>query len=115
MTSTTSALGGRVSAPESEPRVAADHFGGPGGALVLTIVLPLITYYLNAAIHQHGGQLWFPRGFDQLLAMVPPPTSRALAIYGVWLGLHVLLALVAPGKIVDGATLRDGTRLPYKL
>jgi delta14-sterol reductase/lamin-B receptor len=95
--------------------VAADNFGGPGGALLLTIVLPLITYYLNAAIHQHGGQLWLPRGVDELRAMVPAPTPRALAIYGVWLAMHALFAIVAPGKIAEGAVLRDGTRLPYKL
>src|SRR5262245_25558009 len=113
MTATTSSLGGTIFAKDSEPRVAADHFGGPAGALLLTLVLPLITYYLNAAIHLHGGQLWLPRGFDELRAMVPAPTPRALAIYGAWLALHALLMIVAPGKIVEGATLRDGTRLPY--
>src|SRR5512146_1529613 len=64
---------------------------------------------------QHGGALWLPRRFDELRALVPAPTPLALAIYGCWLLLHALLAMVAPGKIVDGAQLRDGTRLPYKL
>ncbi len=114
-TSTTTGDVSAATAARDESRVAADHFGGPGGALALTVLLPLITYYLTATMQQHGGALWLPRSLDDLRALVPLPTSRALTYYGAWLGLHALLAIVAPGKIAEGATLRDGTRLPYKL
>ncbi len=95
--------------------MAADHFGGPAGALALTILLPLVVYYLNAAVRLHGGALWIPSSVAELGAMIPAPTARATAYYGAWLGLHALLFVAAPGKIVEGATLRDGTRLPYKM
>lgn len=100
---------------EKPERVAPDHFGGPFGAIVLTLLLPLITYYLNATVSIHGGALWVPRSLDEFLAMLPAPTARAAAIYGAWLALHALLFAVAPGKIVEGAQLRDGTRLRYRL
>jgi len=91
------------------------HFGGPAGALVLTVILPLIPLYLHAALFAHGGALFVPRGLDDVRALLPSPTGRALAIYGAWLALQAVLAVAAPGKIVEGALLRDGTRLPYKL
>ena len=97
------------------PRVAADHFGGPAGALALTILLPVIPYYLTAANALHGGKLWLPASVADVAAMVPAPTPRAVVMYGAWLALQALLYAFAPGKIVEGATLRDGTRLPYKL
>jgi protein-S-isoprenylcysteine O-methyltransferase Ste14 len=97
---------------EAEPGV---HFGGPAGALALTLLLPLIPLYLVAAVQQHGGMLWLPQSVGDLRAMIPLPTVSALAIYGAWLALQAFLAVAAPGKIVEGAQLRDGTRLPYKL
>jgi protein-S-isoprenylcysteine O-methyltransferase Ste14 len=115
MATSTTVDGVKGAAGEEEVRVAADHFGGPFGAAVLTFVLPTITYYLWATISQHGGNLWLPRTLDDVRAMFPAPTMRAVAIYGAWLALHALLYVVAPGKTVEGATLRDGTRLPYKM
>jgi len=96
-------------------REKPEHFGGPVGAAVLTVLLPFIPYYLTAAIYRHGGQLWIPRSGHDVLEIVAPPTPRALAMYGAWFVLHALLYLVGPGKVVNGATLRDGTSLPYKL
>lgn len=96
-------------------RVPADHFGGPIGALALTIVMPVATFYLWSAASQHGGSLWIPGSLDELLAMIPAPTWRATAIVVGWIALHVVLALVLPGKVVTGALLPNGERLPYKL
>lgn len=96
-------------------RVPADHFGGPIGAAALTIIMPVVTYYLWAAANQHGGSLWLPRSLDDVAAMIPAPTWRASAIFFGWLGLQVVLGLVCPGKIVTGAVLPSGERLSYKL
>jgi delta14-sterol reductase len=96
-------------------REKPEHFGGPLGAAVLTVLLPVIPYYLTAAIYRHGGQLWIPHSGHELAAMVAAPTPRALAMYGAWLVLQAFLYRIGPGKIVNGATLRDGTSLPYKL
>lgn len=96
-------------------RVDAVHFGGPAGALAFTLLVPAITFYLWATISQHGGALWLPRTVGELRAMFPLPTGRALAIYGAWLGLHVLFAVALPGKLAQGVPLRGGERLTYKL
>lgn len=96
-------------------RVPADHFGGPFGAAALTFVVPSITFYLWAAIAQHEGQLWLPRSFGEIVAMFPVPTTRAFAIFALWLGLHVVLQLVSPGKVVTGAPLPSGERLSYRM
>lgn len=96
-------------------RVPADHFGGPIGALALTIIMPVVTFYLWSAANQHGGSLWLPRSLDEVWAMIPAPTGRAAAIFFGWLALQVVLGLVCPGKIVTGAVLPSGERLSYKL
>lgn len=96
-------------------RVAADHFGGPFGALALTLIMPGVSFYLWSCVALHDGSLWVPRSLDDVLAMVPAPTWRATAILAGWLGLQVVLQLVCPGKVVTGAQLPNGERLSYKL
>lgn len=96
-------------------RVPADHFGGPAGAAVLTLLVPAISFYLWAAVAQHGGQLWLPASVADLVAMVPAPTGRAALMFTTWMGLQVALQLVSPGKVVTGAPLADGARLPYRM
>lgn len=102
----------RASAPT---RVPADHFGGPLGALALTLIMPGVSFYLWSCVALHDGSLWLPSSLDDLASMVPAPTWRAAAILGGWLGLHVVLQLVCPGKVVTGAQLPSGERLEYKL
>lgn len=104
-------------APTSDApvRVPATHFGGPLGAAALTVLVPAITFYLWAAVAQHGGQLWLPSSVAELVAMVPAPTARATLIFGAWLALQVVLQLVLPGKVVTGAPLPSGERLPYRM
>lgn len=96
-------------------RVPADHFGGPLGAAALIFVVPMITFYLWAAIALHEGQLWLPSGVTDVLAMFPAPTARAAFFFAAWLALQVVLQLVSPGKIVTGAPLPNGERLQYKM
>lgn len=112
-----SAVASVASAVESkdEPKVATDHFGGPVGAVGLTFVLPFLVMYLHATVAQHGGSLWLPRSTAELASMIPLPTLRAATIYFAWFALHAVLFSFAPGKLVEGATLRDGTRLQYRL
>lgn len=102
----------RTAAPDRAP---ADHFGGPLGALALTLIMPAVTFYLWSCVALHGGSLWLPTSLDDALAMIPAPTWRAAAILAGWLGLHAILQLVCPGKIVTGALLPNGERLQYKL
>lgn len=96
-------------------RVPADHFGGPIGALALTFIMPAVSFYLWSCVSQHDGSLWLPTSIDEVRAMFPAPTWRATAIFTGWLGLQVVLQLVCPGKVVQGAQLPSGERLSYKL
>ncbi len=100
-------------APE---RVAPSHFGGPVGTFALTFLVPAITFYLWACVALADGSLWLPGSVGELLQMFPAPTLKATLIFGAWLGLQVVLGLVAPGKVVTGAPLpHGGGRLEYKL
>ncbi len=104
-----------TSRAEPSTRVPADHFGGPIGALALTLIMPGVSFYLWSCVTLHEGSLWLPRSLDDALSIVPAPTWRAAAILAGWLGLQVILGLVCPGKIVTGAQLPNGERLSYKL
>jgi protein-S-isoprenylcysteine O-methyltransferase Ste14 len=82
--------------------------------LALMLFLPPLTYYFWICLHDHGGALVAP-SLHELAARVPPPTSRALALYGGWLLLQISLQLWAPGRVQTGVPLADGSRLPYRL
>jgi delta14-sterol reductase/lamin-B receptor len=96
-------------------RTRPDQFGGPWGALSLTIVMPTITFYLWSAVAQHGGSLWLPRSTAELLAMIPTPTWEAAAMFGGWLALQALLYVVMPGRVVHGRPTAHGERAEYRL
>jgi delta14-sterol reductase len=93
-------------------------FGGPWGALGLTLALPLIVFYLWLSVVDHGGALLWPRSGADLAALVhrvPAPTPRAVGFYAAWLALQLLLQLVVPGPTREGQPLADGTRLKYRM
>lgn len=93
----------------------ADHFGGPFGALAMTLIMPTVSFYLWSAIAQHGGHLWLPHSLGEFVAMVPVPTLAAVLIFGLWLLVQLALYIYAPGELVEGAPLRDGSRLTYNI
>jgi steroid 5-alpha reductase family enzyme len=76
--------------------------------------LPPLTYYFWLCLRDYGGALAVP-SLGELLAKVPPPTARAVAVYGGWLVLQIVLQLWAPGRTASGVPLADGSRLPYQL
>jgi Delta14-sterol reductase len=78
------------------------------------VALPPLTYYFWLCLRDHGGAL-VPPSVAELVANVPAPTSRAVAVYGAWLVLQVLLQLWAPGRVQSGVPLADGSRLDYRL
>jgi protein-S-isoprenylcysteine O-methyltransferase Ste14 len=85
------------------------------GALLLIVLLPLITCYLQASVVRHGGALWIPKSLADLTGMFAVPSLRALEIYGGWLLLHAFLLMVLPGKVVEGPPQHDGSKLKFKL
>jgi Delta14-sterol reductase len=88
------------------------------GAVLLLVVLPPLVYWMWMCLQLDGGAFLIPstvEGLQGLLAHFPWPTPTAAAIYLGWFGFQVLLQLYAPGKIVKGIRLADGSRLDYKM
>ncbi|MCH9680603.1 MAG: hypothetical protein K0V04_04145 [Deltaproteobacteria bacterium] len=102
---------GTSSPAETKP----DQFGGPFGALVLTVVMPLASFYLWAAVDQHGGSLWLPRSLGDLAAMFPLPTVTAAALLAGWLALQGALYVFGPGPVVLGRPAHNGERAEYRI
>ncbi|KAI5847777.1 ergosterol biosynthesis ERG4/ERG24 [Morchella snyderi] len=98
------------------------EFGGPIGALGVTLGTPFVTYALYFACNEGGcpntALLSDPIGHFK--AEVWPGwsglfSSKVTAYYATyWFGL-VALQYILPGKTVLGTILKDGTRLKYKL
>lgn len=86
------------------------HFGGPWGARVLIVFLPLVSIYLWICIHLHDGALVIPK-----LSEVPIPTLKSALIVGGWVLFQAMLEVLLPGRIVKGVAQRDGLKLDYKL
>jgi len=84
------------------------------GPLALLVGLPPLIYYFWLCLRDHGGAL-VALPLRELIASIPPPTPRALALYGAWLLLQVVLQLWAPGRVQSGVPLADGSRLDYRL
>lgn len=88
------------------------------GPLVLMGCLPPLTYYFYLCLRDFGGALALPRSaadLHDLTARVPAPTLQALALYGGWVVLQVLLQVWAPGQVRQGMPLDDGSRFAYRL
>jgi delta14-sterol reductase/lamin-B receptor len=88
-------------------------FGGPVGALVMMSLLPLLTLYLWACVHRHGGALVLPNA--SLLAELPRPSLSALAWVVGWFCFQLALDVVLPGRDYTGLVQRDGVRRTYRL
>lgn len=100
----------KPAAPSAEHRLS---FGGPVGAIVLMTALPLLTVYLWASVHLHGGALFVPT--TALLGQLPGPSFEALAWLMGFFVLQLALDVALPGREYTGAPQRDGKRRPYRL
>jgi len=92
------------------------EFGGVPGNLAMIIGLPLFTAYLFFAVRFNDGQV-LPGPYADVRGFVEAmkPTWRATVIYAAWLVIQALLQRFAPGRVVQGAPLPDGTTLPYRM
>ena len=81
--------------------------------LLMLVLLPGITWYVTLAIRHYDGALVLPTG--EFLSHIGVPTLTTAAFYLLWLGFQALLAVVLPGRVVQGEKLEDGRTLPYKL
>lgn len=97
------------STPSSDRRA----FGGPVGALAMMLLLPLLTVYLWACVHHHGGALVLPT--RELLASFPAPTLESCFWVAAWIAFQLALDLYLPGRAYTGLVQRNGRRLTYRL
>ena len=83
---------------------------------ILLIALPVLVYYMWISITYNGGGLILPTSIPelrQLVLYVPSLSLVSVIFYGSWLILQTLLQIYAPGKLVKGSPLTDGSRLTY--
>ena len=92
-----------------------DQFGGPLGALALSIVMPLAGFYLWSAIEHHGGSLWLPSSMEDVAAMIPAPTPTACISFAIFLLVHAVLYVFGPGKVVQGRPAPSGESAEYRI
>lgn len=91
----------------------SSHFGGPLGAKLFLVGLPLLTLYLWICIHKHGGELVLPS--LAVLREIPVPTLRGSFFFFAWLAFQIALDVFLPGKKVKGLKQRDGVVMTYRL
>ena len=108
--------------PSHQAATAHDHeeyeFFGPHVPFLLLFLLPAVLYALIFACNKEGCFSLYP------LPIKPAPgfpsgsnlfSLEACVVYSGWFFGLVFLHLLIPGTIAQGTTLRDGSRLSYKL
>ncbi|KAG9475548.1 hypothetical protein GDO78_003770 [Eleutherodactylus coqui] len=95
------------------PRTKELEFGGPIGALLLLVVLPGTVLYLLLTCNTDDASVFqVPSPLPQLQSLWNP---FALTLLLGWVALQAVLYMLPMGSIVEGITLRDNTRLEYKI
>ncbi len=90
---------------------------GSLGPLAILLGTQLVVLYLFVCATRLGG-LALPRSLEELrllVALLPAPTLAGALLFLGWFALQALLDRSLPGRGVLGATLADGTRLPYRM
>ncbi|GAA5999602.1 delta(14)-sterol reductase [Rhodotorula paludigena] len=104
------------------PKSAHYEFGGPLGALGVTLAVPFFSYWLPFAAENGfslGNFLEYHRAGWR--AMEDPAwwkslwSAEAMIVYLAWYAWCVVCALALPGKEEKGVELRNGQRLTYKM
>ena len=111
----------KAPAAPAAPATMHYEFGGPIGAGAITLVLPLVCYFLVYACNEDGCAVVGDvarRGFASLpgfpKSMPLFDAQGALMAIG-WMTFTIVAHLVLPGIEKQGVTLPDGSRLTYKL
>lgn len=104
------------------PRTSTVEFGGIGGAMAISIGLPLFTIFLNQMVRPDYFIQGFFKNFD-LVQICNGIRSFSYYVkrydvwtyYSVWFTVLALFDIILPGKNMKGVELRDGSKLPYKI
>ncbi|KAM0791732.1 hypothetical protein ACM66B_004000 [Microbotryomycetes sp. NB124-2] len=108
------------------PQSTSYEFGGPAGALGVTLAVPFFAYWLSLActpeqcppwpmsnfvnFHKQGWHAMHSRQWWQSLW-----SNQVALVYLAWYAWTVVCWLVLPGQEFKGVQLRDGSRLTYKI
>lgn len=97
--------------PEKEVKTTTYEFFGPVGAVTLTIMLPLTIIGLYVVCGAGSCDIRIPL-FPCWSEFWHP---HAYSIFVLWFLFHALIYLSPLGETVEGSTLRDGSKLKYKI
>jgi delta24(24(1))-sterol reductase len=101
------------------------EFGGPIGAMGLILFSHFIMIYLWVSLEFHDGNVFYPSGFMdiwpwlvrifRLWIQFALPTVESVKIYGTFILIEVLLAIVIPGLKIKGLPVpsENGKQLEY--
>jgi delta14-sterol reductase/lamin-B receptor len=83
------------------------------GFVSMVIGMPLLSWYLAVSfLHYDAALVWPDAAF---WSHVEAPSLPLIGLYLLWIGFQVLLGVLLPGQIAEGAPLPDGRRLDYRL
>jgi delta14-sterol reductase len=95
---------------------ARPDFGGAVGNLALLVGMPAGVVFLYFCVRFNDGRLWPGSDADLgAFAQSLVPSWETAGVYLGWLIFQALLQAFAPGPIVEGTPLEDGTRLRYRM
>lgn len=104
------------------PRSTSYEFGGPLGALFVTITVPATVYALYfGCSEQNACRPDFATVPDQIVSSLSDPNwwkglwdTQAALVYLAWYTFCVVSWAILPGDHVEGTTLRNGEKKTYK-
>lgn len=112
--------------PTEDPSVLApksEHyeFGGWPGCLFVTTSVPFFTYVLFYFCNEASGCQFPPKDLNAAWQRMSAGVANSFldgqgwAIYFAWYAFTVLAWAVVPGPWIEGAELRTGHKLKYKI
>lgn len=111
------------SAYDPAPRTTTYEFLGPPGALGISILVPLFTYFFAFGCGERGCTPtpvlpYFQNGFQQMQTWqfyADLWDTKATIAYLGWYGWCLICWAVLPGPWIEGIILRNGQKLSYKI
>lgn len=105
------------------PRTLHYEFLGPPGALGISLLVPLFTYFFAFGCDERGCPpmpvgMYLKEGFRQMQTWqfyADLWDTKATTAYLAWYAWCVVCWAVLPGQWLEGTTLRNGEKLWYKI
>lgn len=109
---------------ELNPRTKHYEFGGPPGALFVTLSVPIMTYALFFVCSETSGgcppplstlPLKFTSSVTSLDWWKSLWDTKAFLAYLAWYAFTVIAWFILPGDWIEGVTMRNGQKKKYKI